>query len=613
MGKRITDKTVRKHLNRVTQLLLDDFESRGIIKKVPTSVNADAEFIYCFQTTGKISIKDDSVKIADIEILKFEELYFVLLGIASKERLLNNDFPKIIARFIELGLFDDLGRSQLNLVKELAEYFELPSPEVEIEKIASFLGKNLQKISFGTIINNLVENYTFYLFKNKLGNTHFVEWSEDKSCDIRLINRKTGIVSLVEIKIRKKIVSSFKDLASPAVETLKGNDLQNGPIQSYHIMVFLSESTEMYKAKERFIATLHSSFPEFSNRVLLEVFDLKVWESLDYYIDRIVDSLPEENIEVTFDKPTTIELGVKRTISADFLKSQKGSIGAWVKVPSITSLQQRIENNIYILGHDSNAGHKAKVNDSKEYLNVLGLCFTQYKPNLSDIRLRLWLTNEIGGHLEIKCPPLGNLKEEWMHVLVRWNHSIPTLEILINGITVATETRYRDYWPTQFSEIFLGNWSNLHNLHWLNMPLYRVISTSRFLGAPWIINELKNNIPEENNDFKITAELKFNLDNFFLFSNSYLSEYAQERESLEVLFDKLKTNGFHFGHLLRAYNDSYKIVRKVYEEWADNTNKKLSATAMLKLMLYLSFPGSKLHLGLVNELLLSANKWKNRM
>jgi hypothetical protein len=186
-------------------------------------------------------------------------------------------------------------------------------------------------------------------------------------------------------------------------------------------------------------------------------------------------------------------------VSSKFILSDTGSISIWVKVPPTDNFYQREMNHLYIVGHDTNQGRSKSPNPKIHiYENAFGL---KLSPDFTNTNKRhptkvwwsFWVTNAKCEAIEVNTDPLDYEKEEWHHFLVRWNHLLPNLELIIDGITIRTTASYINSWPKSISgELFVGNWPNKLQIHNLGMPITRLAITDEYFNNAWLQKELTN-------------------------------------------------------------------------------------------------------------------------
>lgn len=203
--------------------------------------------------------------------------------------------------------------------------------------------------------------------------------------------------------------------------------------------------------------------------------------------------------DVIFKEPKLIDVS-GLNIPSEFLLSQTGSVSVWINVPSLEELVREPANHRYVIGHDTNKGiRKALSATAFDYENGWGfnLAPDQYDGSRklpTKVWWQLWFSNDklVKGFLNLS--ELSEKDSGWHHFLIRWNHIVESLEILVDGKVKGRGNQdYYTKWPKKTAKsVEIGNWPTKEKKHNLGMPLYRLIITTDYLPNIWLRNELNN-------------------------------------------------------------------------------------------------------------------------
>lgn len=188
---------------------------------------------------------------------------------------------------------------------------------------------------------------------------------------------------------------------------------------------------------------------------------------------------------------TSADRSSATTFPSTFLKSATGGVSIWVLIPKLGEGIRMLANNRYIFAH---ATH------SEPYKNVFALCLGPANPNASSLgeaRWKLWLADSKGRRRRFQSPDPEELQPGWHHFLVRWNHTLPRLEALIDGTVIIREDDYLAFWPQSFTQhIHLGAWPIREwGVHFAETCFWRSQVLSVFPDDDWIQQERQINPP----------------------------------------------------------------------------------------------------------------------
>jgi len=198
--------------------------------------------------------------------------------------------------------------------------------------------------------------------------------------------------------------------------------------------------------------------------------------------DRVI-MFGDETHYISYENPSSAPI-----IPSIFLQSPKGSFSIWVYINPQNEGIRNLENNRYILAHDTNEGFKKQIIGIKEkvYENVFALRHNVAK------NWDIWLMNSKGE--SNNWPKSGSdiLDMGWHNFLIRWDHGANKLHLLIDGKIHVDCDDYQHFWPSSFCKnIFIGRWQNdKATVHYINTKISRIIYTTEFLDDDFVNQEL---------------------------------------------------------------------------------------------------------------------------
>ena len=87
---------------------------------------------------------------------------------------------------------------------------------------------------------------------------------------------------------------------------------------------------------------------------------------------------------------------------------------------------------------------------------------------------KIWLVNDPGIGQVWSANDTDELGSGWHNFIVRWDHSQPLLELLIDGRTEIATSDYLAFWPTRFAaDIMLGAWPQHWSEHYVDTCIAR--------------------------------------------------------------------------------------------------------------------------------------------
>lgn len=184
-------------------------------------------------------------------------------------------------------------------------------------------------------------------------------------------------------------------------------------------------------------------------------------------------------------------------VPSKYLKGQAGSISTWLYLQNFEEGIRKLVNNRYIIGHATNGGHMKQCESKKAYVNAFALINGPQKwtPPSNPI-WKIWLSNGKGDQKIWTYNDSEELHPGWHHFLIRWDHTKPLFELLIDGTETIYADGYLEYWPHEYaSQFFIGTWPTHDNCHFIETWIWRTFISSNFLGNGWVKNELNRSCP----------------------------------------------------------------------------------------------------------------------
>ena len=174
-------------------------------------------------------------------------------------------------------------------------------------------------------------------------------------------------------------------------------------------------------------------------------------------------------------------------VSADFLREPIGGMSLWLDLPPFGEGIRHLVNNRYIIAHATNEGNIP-------YENVVALARGPriYDPP-TEPRWKLWLANKDAQRFERAIEDTDDIEPGWHHFVVRWNHNVPLIELVIDRVPVVSTDEYLSYWPTQYAEtVLFGTWPHRWSEFYLNGRIARTQVLRCWPSDGWIQNESQN-------------------------------------------------------------------------------------------------------------------------
>jgi hypothetical protein len=508
-NKKISDKTkeeLKPVLVSYTKMLLTGLVEEKVIHEINSPKN-NQEITYELVKDLQKKVRTDELALQDNKLmLGFVEFREVMLNVYTNlnsghsEEAQQVTLSKAIEYYEKLGLFQS-SISNTTQLKNLIIQVEglLNDSRSEKEAIKLFKEHNL---NFSLQINRLLEFYAqnkaSQFFKDFTFDNDIVSANKSRSRMFDIVGQnESGPDLIFEVKYRKRTLTSIKEMLFQGYEYLTKYDNESGK-KNYLILInFTNEDVSSFeKIRNRFYQNLKELFPNFVNKIFFILISTKQLNLIDNGFSKLDIQMWDAQIDTLkfSDKPKIITNKEEVTIDSKFLQQTQGSFATWIKLRPIQDYYTRQMNFEYVISH---ASYNYKELNG-QYQNVFALALAPNTTNISgnnptSLTWRVWIANAERMNLFLYGEPLTNAEEKWYHLLVRWNHILSRIEFLIDGKVVEVNTDYKSYWPNEIMDtVFIGTWGNRENMHYIKLPLYRLVSSSQFLSNTWVEAELKN-------------------------------------------------------------------------------------------------------------------------
>jgi hypothetical protein len=172
---------------------------------------------------------------------------------------------------------------------------------------------------------------------------------------------------------------------------------------------------------------------------------------------------------VTLHKPgdtifvTNRKLDLVPTMPSDVLLKMSGGISINVYVSPFGKGIRHLVNNRYIFAHAAST--------SSPYSNVVSLAHGPRKFSETEVKQpawKVWIKNDANSSMLLMIDDTEEIKIGWHNFILRWDHTKPLLELLLDGKVVIAEPNYTGAWPTRFmTDISLGAWPRQAPIHYV--------------------------------------------------------------------------------------------------------------------------------------------------
>ncbi len=495
-------------LNSYTKLLLEGLVEDNIIRKIKNPLNNEAEayeLVRGIKDTINLNElpKQDNKLVSDF--LAFREM---LINIYYSMDYKNSSEARQLPLSIIIEKFESEGVLSLSKLTDspLKDIFDkaerlLDDQEIEKDAIGIFKKNNL---NFSLFTNRLLEFYAY-----KKSSTFFTDFKFDQEVVIDgassrrqldiVGNNSDGADLLFEIKYRKRILSTLKEMLFQGYEQLTKYENKTNKSNYLILLVFTDEYNNTFdKEHYRFKQNLEELFPDYTDKIFFVPVSTKYLHLIDEGFKDLKPKLQKLQIDTLLfsETPKLITSNNEVLVDASFLKSPKGSFATWVKLKPVQEYLNKLMNSEYVISHATDNYNSLK----KGYQNVFAVALAPNQTNNTNkkptqVFWRTWISNVNRESSFLTGPSLTNEEDQWYHLMVRWNHSLPRIEFLIDGKLIEGNSEYRKYWPereTILQKAFIGGWGGRQNIHFLNLPQYRLITSSEYLSDDWVKIEMKN-------------------------------------------------------------------------------------------------------------------------
>jgi hypothetical protein len=193
--------------------------------------------------------------------------------------------------------------------------------------------------------------------------------------------------------------------------------------------------------------------------------------------------------------PKLVASGNKESVDAlgaTVIKAPRGTFATWVYLDTMGNGIRRLINNRYILA--------CTTTPYRPYKNVVSLSHgprEKYDPP-EDPSWRIWLANEAGEGKVWTCPDGPEFPPGWHLFVLRWDHSSPRLELLVDNRVVRVAEGYQHYWPKDYPDrLLVGCWPSYAPVHYADTYLWRTQLFPDCASANWVAKELAQRAPAD--------------------------------------------------------------------------------------------------------------------
>jgi hypothetical protein len=195
-------------------------------------------------------------------------------------------------------------------------------------------------------------------------------------------------------------------------------------------------------------------------------------------------SLHETQRLVSASEPQSFTAAGSRIFS-----EQHGTIATWIYLDDPGRGIRELINNRYVFA--------TAVHANDPYRSVIAVARgpKTYAPP-KDPSWKLWLCDDHGVGREWTHPDAGEFGAGWHLITLRWDHTRPKLELLINNRRVIEISDYLALWPRSLSDrVLVGAWPNGIAIHYINTSVWRTQLLPICVSDQWIAEELNRQTP----------------------------------------------------------------------------------------------------------------------
>jgi predicted phosphodiesterase len=192
---------------------------------------------------------------------------------------------------------------------------------------------------------------------------------------------------------------------------------------------------------------------------------------------------------ILFETPRLIEKGSPEsvgTLNASALDDIQGGFEICVYLNDFGKGIRRLVNNRHVFAH--------AVMASSPYKNVFSFHRgpASFQGPKKDVPMwHIWLVTENSRGNSWQVPDTEHISRGWHHFAIRWDHTKPILELLLDGQPVIDTAAYREYWPKRvLTSMSVGCWPNPWSEHYINTWVCR----AQVMRAPFATESIKESI-----------------------------------------------------------------------------------------------------------------------
>ena len=179
------------------------------------------------------------------------------------------------------------------------------------------------------------------------------------------------------------------------------------------------------------------------------------------------------------------------TVGTDVLESPQGTVGLWTFVDDPGRGIRNLKNNRYLVAHAGNKGRMATVASTRAYIDVFALSCSPVDKARSDLIWRFYVSNKTGERTTLKIEDRLS-SPHWHHFAVRWDHTAPSLEFLVDAMVVAATADFRSCWPTSLGALTFGSWVSRGAIHFIESKIWRVQIAPRWMTDEELREEMSH-------------------------------------------------------------------------------------------------------------------------
>lgn len=178
------------------------------------------------------------------------------------------------------------------------------------------------------------------------------------------------------------------------------------------------------------------------------------------------------------------------TVPTTVLHSPQGTVGVWCFVDDPGRGIRDLKNNRYLFAQAGNGGRQATIGPTRAYIDVFALSCSPVDKTRTSLMWRFAISNSSGERETLKVDDSLS-SPGWHHFTVRWDHSVPTLEFVLDARVVANSASYRRCWPTPLGALKFGSWVTGNAVHFIESQIWRVQIAPRWVTDSELATEMR--------------------------------------------------------------------------------------------------------------------------